>query len=80
MASTDFFKEVFDGLATDGVIGDHRGEPAYCYLRVSTAGQAEEGRSGLPRQIMHVHQAAEQNSLKIPWELVFADDHTGFDK
>ena len=79
MAIAEFFKEVFDGLATNGVIGDPSGETTYCYLRVSSAGQAEEGRSGLPRQIMHVHQAAEQNGLKIPWELVFADDHTGFE-
>ncbi len=79
MATADFFKEVFDALATDGYIGNPQGKLAYCYLRVSSAGQAEEGRSGLPRQIMHVHEAASQYGLKIPWELVFADDHTGFE-
>jgi len=71
-------KEVFDQLSVNGFVGDYHGELAYCYLRVSSSGQAEEGRSGLPRQIMHVHETAVKHKLKIPWELVFADDHTGF--
>ena len=79
MSTPNFFQEVFDQLATDGCIGDPHGKPAYCYLRVSSAGQAEEGKSGLPRQIMHVHEAAARNGLKIPWKNVFADDHTGFE-
>lgn len=79
MVAPSFFKEVFDQLAIDGFIGEPKGKLAYCYLRVSSTAQAEEGRSGLPRQIMHVHEAAARNALKIPWELVFADDHTGFE-
>ncbi len=79
MANPEFFKDVFDALATDGFVGDPTGKLAYCYLRVSSAGQADEGRSGLPRQILHVHEAAAMQGLKIPWELVFADDHTGFE-
>ncbi len=79
MAKLDFFKEAFDQLAVDGFIGDPNGEPGYAYLRVSSAGQAEEGRSGLPRQILHCHEIAEQRKLKIPWDLVFADDHSGFE-
>lgn len=79
MAKTDFFKEDFDALATEGYIGDPNGKLGYAYLRVSSAGQAEEGRSGLPRQIARVHEAATKHGIKIPWEMVFADDHTGFE-
>ncbi len=79
MAQPEFFKETFDRHAVDGCIGDPLGEPAYAYLRVSSDGQAEDGRSGLPRQIEHCHEAAVQSHLKIPWELVFADDDSGFD-
>lgn len=72
-------KEEFTRLAVNGVLGQPDGEPAYGYLRVSSAGQAEEGRSGFPRQILHVHEKANELGLAIPWELVFFDDHTGFE-
>lgn len=73
------FKPDFDALATDGCIGDPNGQPAYLYLRVSSDGQAEEGRSGLPRQIEHCHEIARKNGYKIDWDLVFADDDSGFE-
>lgn len=79
MASSDFFREEFDRLATEGCIGDPKGAFAYGYLRVSSSEQAEEGRSGLPRQMLHLHDVATRHHLKIPWELMFADDHTGFE-
>lgn len=79
MAKPEFFKEAFDQLAQGGCIGDPNGQPAYAYLRVSSAGQAEEGRSGLPRQILRCHEIALARWLSIPWELVFADDHSGFE-
>lgn len=79
MANPEFFKSAFDDLSVDGRIGDPRGQLGYCYLRVSTAGQAEEGRSGLPRQIKRIHEVAIKHGITIPWELVFADDHTGFE-
>jgi DNA invertase Pin-like site-specific DNA recombinase len=79
MANNFNFKEVFDSLATDGCIGAPYGEAAYCYLRVSSSGQAEEGSSGLPRQIRNVHEAAFKAGLRIPWDMVFADDHSGFE-
>lgn len=72
-------KETFDRLATNGCIGDPYGDAAYAYLRVSSVDQAEEGRSGLPRQLEHCHEVATHSRLKIPWELVFADDDTGFE-
>jgi site-specific DNA recombinase len=74
-----FFKTEFDALATDNAIGHPEGELAYGYLRVSSAGQADEGRSGLPRQIANVHEAALKHGLKIPWECLFADDDSGFE-
>lgn len=79
MANPEFFKSVFDDLSVDGYIGNPSGQLGYCYLRVSTSGQAEEGRSGLPRQIKRVHEVAVKHGIRIPWDLVFADDHTGFE-
>lgn len=61
------------------VLGDPEGEPAFAYLRVSSSGQAEEGRSGLPRQLLHVHEKASEQALMIPWNLIYCDDHSGFD-
>ncbi|MCC6604604.1 MAG: recombinase family protein [Anaerolineae bacterium] len=62
-----------------GELGDPHGELAYAYIRVSTAGQAEEGRSGLPRQLEHIHEKARQSFLRVSYSLLFADDHTGFE-
>lgn len=78
MPNPDVFKPVFDALATDGYIGDPNGQPAYAYIRVSSDEQAEEGRSGLPRQIMHIHEVAQQKGLKIAWDFVYAEDFSGF--
>lgn len=79
MPNSDFFKPEFDALSTDGFIGHHTGVLAYAYIRVSSDEQAEEGRSGLSRQISHIHEIAAKHGYKIPWEMVFADDHTGFE-
>ena len=78
MADLTLFREAFDKLAHNGAIGDPNGTLSYGYLRVSSNGQAEEGRSGLPRQIENCHEAALRVGLKIPWELIFADDDSGF--
>ncbi len=72
-------KEEFERIATSGYMGNPQGAKAMAYLRVSAVGQAEEGRTGFPRQLQHVHEKARQLSLAIPWELVFFDDHTGFE-
>ena len=74
-----FFKEEFDRLATDGYIGRADGKPAYAYIRVSSDEQGEEGRSGLPRQIEHIHQKAIEAGYCITWDRVYADDYTGFE-
>lgn len=79
MSETKFLKSEFDTLATNDAIGHPGGEIAYGYLRVSSAAQADEGRSGLPRQIMHVHEVALKHGLKIPWNCLYADDDSGFD-
>ncbi|MEO8609110.1 MAG: recombinase family protein [Chloroflexota bacterium] len=79
MANPSFFKPTFDALAVYGCIGDPNGKLAYGYLRVSGKQQSEDGRSGLPRQIEHIHEAALQHSYRVPWELIFADDHSGFE-
>ena len=73
-----FFKTEFDVLAVNDTLGHPNGELAYAYLRVSIPDKAEEGRSGLPRQIQHVHEAALAHGLKIPWEYIFADIESGF--
>lgn len=41
--------------------------------------QAEEGRSGLPRQLEHVHEVAQAKSYRVAWDMVFADDDSGFE-
>lgn len=79
MAKAQFFKPAFDALATNGYLGDPNGQPAYAYMRVSSDEQADEGRSGLPRQISHIHEIANEKKLKISWDMVFADDYTGFE-
>ena len=82
MAERDKFpwlKDEFDRLAIEGVLGDPHGEPSAAYLRVSSTGQAEEGRSGLPRQLEHIREKAIEANLYIPWEHVFFDDHSGFE-
>lgn len=79
MPDKQTFKTEFDRLATNGSIGAIDGLPAYAYIRVSSDEQADEGRSGLPRQIQHIHEVAAQKGYSIPWELVYADDFTGFE-
>ena len=84
MAKHEFFKAEFDKLATrtegsTGAIGDPHGAPAYAYIRVSSDEQGEEGRSGLPRQLEHIHERALASRRRIPWDMVFADDYTGFE-
>ena len=82
MAERDRFpwlREEFEKLAAHGVLGHPQGEPAAAYLRVSSAGQAEEGLSGLPRQMEHVHEKALETNLFILWEYLFFDDHSGFE-
>ncbi|MCB0165394.1 MAG: recombinase family protein [Anaerolineae bacterium] len=76
---SSWLKEEFEKLASHQVLGDPNGEPAAAYLRVSSTGQAEEGRSGLPRQLAHIHEKAYETGLCIPWEYVFFDDHSGFE-
>lgn len=59
-------QENFNQLAINGCIGDPEGDLSYAYIRVSSAQQAEDGRSGLPRQLQHCHEVARQQHLRIP--------------
>ena len=79
MTDKTSFKSTFDSLAVDGCIGDPTGALAYCYVRVSSSEQADELASGIPRQIQHIHDVACERGYKVSWDLVFADDHTGFE-
>ena len=76
---TGWFRDYFEAAATAGVLGEPDGQLAYAYLRCSSSGQVEEGRSGLPRQLQHVAEVARANKLKITWETLYFDDHTGFE-
>jgi len=79
MTKNSFFREIFLSIATDGVLGDARGETACAYLRVSSSDQADEGRSGLPRQMIHVHDIAQARGYKIPWKYIYVDDDSGYE-
>lgn len=70
---------IFSEVSASGVIGDPEGQLSFAYIRVSSSGQAEEGRSGLPRQLAHVDEKAKELKLCIPLELVYCDDHSGFE-
>ncbi len=78
MASLNI-KNEFDRLSTNGCIGDPKGKESYAYCRVSSAQQAETGKTGLPRQLEHIHEIARDKNLKITWENVYFDDHSGFE-
>ena len=41
--------------------------------------QADEGRSGLPRQLEHCHEVADKQGYRITWDMVLADDASGFE-
>lgn len=70
-----------------GYLGDANGIAAYAYVRVSGDAQAEEGRSGLPRQLWHIHEVAQKGvpeqgipPLRITWDMVYADEgYSGFE-
>ncbi len=73
------YRETFDRLAANGCIGAANGVPAFAYIRVSSQGQAEDGGSGLPRQIEAIHEIAAQRGYTVAWNMVFADDASGFE-
>jgi site-specific DNA recombinase len=73
-------EEEFKKVANkDGILGDPEGIPAYCYIRVSSEAQTEDGRSGLPRQLQHIDEKAKEENLAISWNMVFTDaGYSGF--
>jgi site-specific DNA recombinase len=74
-----YFQSEFNRLSDNGALGDPRGIPAWAYIRVSSEKQGDDGRSGLPRQIQHIHEVAKREGYCITWERVYADEHTGFE-
>ena len=79
MEKLDLQREFLRIAGAHGVLGNQQGTIAYGYARVSSALQAEEGASGLPRQLTHLHEAALRERLFIPFDLVFVDDgYSGF--
>jgi site-specific DNA recombinase len=77
--SSEYLRDTFNRIASGGFLGDTLGKLAYGYARVSSDEQAEEGRSGLPRQLQHISDAAREKGLSIPWEMMYMDDFTGFE-
>jgi site-specific DNA recombinase len=78
---TSIIRQIVENLSPPGALflGTPQGEQAFAYARVSTSGQAEEGRSGLPRQLQNIHQKAIDLGLCIPIHHIYFDDHTGFE-
>lgn len=71
----DFIKEI--GLP--GYLGVSGGTPAFAYARVSSDEQATEGKSGIPRQFLHIHEKALEYGCYIPAWNMFFDDASGFE-
>lgn len=79
MGNLDPLKPEFERLAMGGYLGDPHGPPAFMYLRVSSDEQAEDGASGLPRQLEHCHETALKHGYRVAWDHIYADDCSGFE-
>ena len=80
MERLDLVRECNIIAGNNGVLGNPKGFVAYGYARVSTGAQAEEGASGLPRQLEAIHKTALRDNLYVPFDLLFVDDgHSGFE-
>ena len=76
--NVQLFEDEFNKHAMDGFIGDPEGPDAYGYIRVSTPAQAKDDRSGLLRQIENIHLAAKRKGIRIPWDMLYGDDESGY--
>lgn len=80
MEKIDIKREFMKIAGESAVLGSPGNNLSYGYARVSSAVQTEEGASGLPRQLQHIHKAALRDNLAIPFELLFVDDgYSGFE-
>lgn len=80
MEKLDIKREFMNIADGKGVLGNPAGTIAYAYARVSSLVQTEDGASGLPRQLQHIHKAALRNNLYIPFDFLFADQgYSGFE-
>ena len=73
--SVDYFLDQI-GLTFLGVPG---GTFAFAYARVSSDEQATEGKTGVPRQLTHIHEKASTEGYYIPREFIYVDDASGFE-
>ena len=80
MEKLDIRREFAKVAGEQSVLGDPQGAISYAYMRVSSAPQAEEGASGLPRQLFHIHEVALRENIYVPFDLLFVDDgYSGFE-
>lgn len=80
MEKIDIQREFLRIAGDNGVLGDPQGELSYGYARVSSSTQVEEGASGLPRQLAHIHEAALRDKLYVPFDFLFVDSgFSGFE-
>jgi DNA invertase Pin-like site-specific DNA recombinase len=80
MERIDISREFNIIAGSNEVLGNPKGTVAYGYARVSTGAQAEEGTSGLPRQLEAIHKTAIRDNLYVPLVLLFVDDgYSGFE-
>ena len=80
MDRLDIGREFSSIAGSNGALGNPKGFVAYGYARVSTGAQAEEGASGLPRQLEAIQKTAVRDNLYVPFELLFVDDgYSGFE-
>lgn len=77
-ANLQIFQDEFNRHQQEGYIGDPNGENGYGYLRVSSDGQTNEDRYGIPRQIENLHNAALRDNVRISWEWIYGDDESGY--
>ncbi len=78
LSSDKTVEEAVYAVAPQGYLGVAGGEPGYAYGRVSGDEQADSG-SGLERQLANISEVAAKNNIFIPVEMIFLDDHSGFE-
>lgn len=80
MERIDLKQEFMNIAGAAGCLGNPQGALSYAYARVSSASQIEDGTSGIPRQLHHIHKAALRDDLLIPYELLFVDEgYSGYE-
>ena len=79
MAKPEFFQDAFNQLAQNGCMATRRANSPMRTCVCPPPVRRKKVAAGLPRQVLHCHEAALQKGLRSPGEIVFADDHSGFE-